>query len=144
MAAAKMTERLIVDGTPEAVQQLKLLLAGFQLGLLKGMFNYTTTTVEADEATRKGSKKVQDGEDIAKVKYVAVAGRDIMESLGDATVRGILFGHVLKAGEKGITAAELIKITRFTKKSVQSGLDKLYRADGFIKSVPLAGAQTNG
>lgn len=127
MDTKEFTHRLVIQGSKEAIDRAFMLAAV----LTMDAFGNEPLDLKAEVIPAKATREK------ARVKYVARVGKDILEALGDKTVRGILFGHVLNAGENGVTASGLRKITGYTEKSVQSGLDKLQREDGYIISVPL-------
>lgn len=148
MSPKAHTHRLIIDGTEEAINHMRYVVAAMELGLMKGIVKqHNVTTIEEDNAGRKKAHRMGESPEAetpeapkvrnAQVAYVAAVGKDVLEALGKETVKGILFGHILTAGDRGITAAGLRKLTGFTVKSVQSGIDKLQRADGYIRSIPL-------
>lgn len=59
----------------------------------------------------------------AKVRYRAIAGNDALKALGNRTVIGTLFAHLLSEGP--CTVPDLRTKFNYTDKSVQSGLQKL-------------------
>jgi hypothetical protein len=99
--------------------------------LIEGLVTAVSLTMEKhakDEDVLMAAEELKPAEKAsrAQVRYAARASEDVLKALGSKTVQGVLFTHILKGAK---TTRELIEITGYTQKSVESGVHKLKVAE---------------
>ena len=68
-------------------------------------------------------REVTDRPDRSMVKYMAIAGREALASLGDATIIGIIYAHLCDNGPK--TAKEIQAVKPFNMKTIVASIYRL-------------------
>lgn len=97
------------------------------IALLKVLEGFSSLLPDAEQITIELAEEPKREPAVPKVRqtvqYRAIAGADALEAIGPHTVQGIIYSHLLKNGP--CTEKDIRESKTFTKKSVESALDKL-------------------
>ena len=118
-----MTRRITFDLDEAAFPWLMGFIATMEHAL------HIAIKVSMKELDEAGAMVGPNGGDRSTVKYATLGGRDALTALGESTIIGLIFAHLLDHGPQ--TAKEIGQGKPFNKKTIEASLWRL-RHQGLI------------